>query len=59
MRFIAYLIIALMFWMFPAKWGAEFLFADVMIEHAKAVPWIMGYGFVMGLIGMLFAALIL
>lgn len=59
MRFIAFFIIALMFWMFPARWGAEFIFADMMVEHASSVPWVMGYGFIMGLLGMLFAALIL
>lgn len=59
MRIIAYTIIALMFWMFPARWGAEFLFADMMVEHANTIPWVMFYGFVMGLFGMLFAALVL
>lgn len=57
-NFIVWLIVTLLIWIFPARWGAQWLFPELVAQYAGQAPWLMFYGFVMGLLGMLFAALL-
>lgn len=35
-------------WLFPARWGAEYFFPEVISQFGSKVPWIMAWGAVIG-----------
>lgn len=41
---IIWVITALVMWVFPARWGAEYFFPEVCAQFASQMPWIMAWG---------------
>lgn len=49
-NFIIWLTITLVVWIFPARWGANYFFPEVVAQYGSQVPWIMVWGAVMFLL---------
>lgn len=55
---IVWFITLLVIWMFPARWGADYFFPEVMAQFGSQVPWVMAWGALMFFITMLITALL-
>lgn len=47
---IIWAITVLIVWIFPARWGAEFFFPELMAQFHSQVPWVMAWGALMFLL---------
>lgn len=51
MRNLIILFITLMVvWIFPARWGAQFFFPEMMAQYSSQVPYLMAWGALMFLL---------
>lgn len=55
---IIWLFTVLMIWMFPARWGANYFFPEIMAQFSGQVPWLMAWGAFMLLISIVAAVLV-
>lgn len=55
---IIWLVTVMMVWIFPARWGANYFFPEIMAQFSSHVPWVMAWGALMFLISMFVMALV-
>lgn len=46
---IIFLSVTVLVWIFPARWGAQFLFPEAYAQFGSQIPWIMAWGGFMAL----------
>ncbi|AFH21251.1 membrane protein [Cronobacter phage CR3] len=50
--FITFMLV----WIFPARWGAQFFFPEMMAQFSSQVPYLMGWGALMFLLATVITA---
>lgn len=55
---IIWVVTAMVIWMFPARWGANFFFPEMMAQFSGQVPWLMAWGVLMFLLSMFVMAIV-
>lgn len=51
-------IILLSVWMYPARWGANYFFPEVVAQFGSQVPWLMAWGAAMMFLSLVILAFI-
>lgn len=50
---IIWAVTVMVIWMFPARWGANFFFPEMMAQFSGQAPWLMAWGALMFFLSML------